>query len=522
MGYRDFRAYLDELRRRDLLWEVREPIDKDTELMPLVRWQFRGLPSERRRAFLFHQVTDARGRSFAAGVAVAALGASPAVYAAAFGCERVDDVAAAWARALNAPIPAVTVEPDQAPCKEVVVGGAQIVASGGLDAFPHPISTPGFDPAPYLTSPYWVSRDPETGAYNVGTYRGMIKAVDRCAVQCDTPSQHLAVHLRKALQLGRTLEVACVVGAAPAVGLASVSKLPYGLSEYDVAGGIQGEPIALVRCETVDLEVPATAEIVFEGTIDPGQMEPEGPFGETSGYMGPRGLTPWFELRCITHRVQPLYHAFVSEFPPSESTLIRKFGFGGVYTHFLRERCNLPSVRRVSFHESGSTNLVIVVQLDHPSPGQVWQALHGVMAFEPSMGKWVIAVDEDIDPEDWESISWALAYRTQPDRDLRVVPGRLPRLDPSAGELSSSVLVDATRPGPYPPTSLPAQPFMERAAGIWRSLGLPELQPRVPWHGYELGRWSSELAQDAALAAAGRYLETGERLAAQRRRVEDV
>ena len=517
--YADLREYLARLERDDLLVRVTERVNKDTELVPLVRLQFRGLEEERRRAFVFDRVTDSRGRDFDASVAIATFAPSPAVYAAALGVDGMDRVGEVWARAFGEPIDP-RVERD-GPVKEVrVVDPDELEASGGVDAFPHPISTPGFDNAPYLTSPYWVTKDPETGIYNVGVYRGQIKAPRRVGLQMDTPSQHIAIHLRKAAALGQRLEAAVVIGAVPALGLASVQKLPFGVSEYGVAGGLMGEPMALVPCETVDLAVPATAELVIEGSIEPTELEPEGPFGEASGFMGPRTSSPVLEVSAITHRRSPIVQAFISEFPPSESTLMRRIAFENVYLRFLRESCNIHTVKAVAFYEMATCNMMFVVQLEQPSAGQAWQALYAASGYEPSLGKFVIAVDEDVDPADPEMLIWALAFRVQPRRDVHVLDHKLPRLDPSAdvvsqdpGAIGSALLIDATRPRPYPPTSLPTRPHMERAQEIWDGLGLPELSLREPTAGYELGAWTEENREEARLAELGRYLETGAKLA---------
>lgn len=509
--YADLREYLAALEDRGLLHRVSEAVDKDTELVPLVRLQFRGLASEQRRAFLFDRVTDARGRHFDASVLVAGLAASPAVYATALGVE-VDEIGSAWQRALAHPIDPVNV--GTGPSQEHVITGDELERSGGVDAFPHPISTPGFDPAPFLTSAYWVTRDPEDGTYNVGVYRGMIKGPRRVGLQMDTPSQHIAIQLAKARRLGRSLEAAVVLGGVPVLGAASAQKVPYGVSEYGIAGGLMERGLEVVTARTVDVEVPAGAEVVIEGTIDPTHLEPEGPFGEASGYLGPRTMSPVLEVSAITHRSSPVVQAFISEMPPSESTLMRKIGFENVYRRFLREACNISSVSGVCFYEMATCNMMFAIRLRDPSPGQAWQALHAAAGYEPSMGKVIIAVDDDIDVEDPHALIWALAFRTQPHRDTRVIEGRLPRLDPSLPTGpegpradASALLIDATRPGPYPPTSLPAQEHMRNAITLWERLGLPELALREPWHGYELGDWDERNREDAALAVLGRYLE---------------
>jgi UbiD family decarboxylase len=517
--YDDLRDYLAELERRDLLTRVPRRINKDSELVPLVRLQFRGLPEPERRAFFFEDVTDGRGRDFDATVAIATFAANRDVYAAALGVDGLDEVGAAWQQALSRPIePELT---DTGPCKDVVVSDPdELEAMGGADAFPHPVSTPGFDPAPFLTAGCWISRDPEDGTYNSGVYRGMIKGPRRIGLQMDTPSQHIAVQLRQARKLGVKLEAAIVIGATPAVALSSVQKVAYGVNELAIAGGLMGRPLEVVRCETVDLVVPATAEVVIEGVIDPDALEPEGPFGEASGFMGPRTISPYMEVSAITHRKRPVVQAFISEFPPSESTLMRKIGFENVYRRFLRESCNLASVQDVCFYEMATCNMMFAIRMRDPSPGQAWQALYAAAGYEPSMGKIIVAVNDDIDPDDLESLVWALAFRTQPAKDVRFLESRLARLDPSLPATpenpvradASAMLIDATRAHPYPPTSLPSHENMVHAQQLWQELQLPQLNLREPWSGYELGGWTDENRTEAERAVQGQYLETGREL----------
>jgi 4-hydroxy-3-polyprenylbenzoate decarboxylase len=504
--YKDFREYIDSLDQKGLLVRVDKQINKDTELVPLVRLQFRGLPEDDRRAFLFSNVTDSNGRTFDGFVAIGTFASSKQVYLNAINAA-ADAVGQTWGKAFSSPIKPVVV--DGGPCKEVVIKGEDIIATGGVDAFPHPISTPGFDPAAYLTSPFWVTKDIETGIYNVGVYRGMVKGPDKIGLQMDTPAQHISQHLDKARKQGKHLEAAIVLGAVPALGLASVQKVPYGVSEYDVAGALMGEPMELVACETVDLEVPAHAEIVIEGEIHSDYLENEGPFGEVSGYMGLGTSSPVFHVKCITHRKKPILQAFISEMPPNESTMMRKIGFENVYRNFLKNNCNIASVKNVNVYEMGACNMMFVVQLDNPLPGQARQALYAVSGYEPSMGKIVIAVDGDIDPGDMNSVIWALSFRMLPHLDIEVLRGKLPRLDPMAAVegASSALLIDATRPFAFPPTSLPDKRYMENAVSIWQELGLPALSLKEPWHGYELGNWSDENRRDAELATSSRYLE---------------
>lgn len=518
MAYSDLRDYLAELERRGLLHIVNEKICKDTELVPLVRLQFRGLPEAQRKAFWFRNVTDARGRTFDGSVVLGALGSSREVYGAAMGTD-ADHIAEAWARAHGNHLPPRMVEASAAPVKEIILRAPAL--EGGVDRFPHLISTPGFDPAPFITAGVWVTRDPETGAYNLGIYRGMIKAETRVGCATDVPTQHLAIQWEKARALGRPLEAAIFIGGPPALLLAAASKVPYGVDEYGLAGALNGAAIEVVRAETFDAVVPAHAEIVIEGRIRTDVLEPEAPFGEASGYLGPRKMEKIFEVTAITQRAKPIYQGIISEFPPSESTVIRKAAFDAIILNHLRNVSKIPSVTRVASHEAASCNMMFVIQLTDPAPSDAKQALHAAARFDPSLGKILIAVDADVDPDSMDGVLWALSYSMQPHRDVEIVGGKVPRLDPSVTpgaeeNVASAILINACREHPYLPVSLPRADLMEKARARWDALGLPPLDLKAPWHGYPLSLWTEENADDAQMALTGRYFETGEKLTKRR------
>ena len=178
----DLQLHLRDLEAQGLLLRIDSPINKDTELHPLVRWQFLGgMPADERRAFLFTNVTDSKGRKYDMPVVVGSFAASARIYALGMG-RKVEEIGDAWLHAIQHPIPPVRVS--DAVCQEVVIKGEALTQKGGgLAALPVPISTPGFDAAPYLTATLCVTRDPETGVQNMGTYRAALKATDRLAVR---------------------------------------------------------------------------------------------------------------------------------------------------------------------------------------------------------------------------------------------------------------------------------------------------------------------------------------------------
>lgn len=521
MGYyRDLREYIKVLEEKDRLIRIRREINKDTELQPLVRWQFRGgLAAEERKVFLFENVVDVKGKRFGIPVLVGSHASSRRIYALAMMCEQ-EEIAKKWEQALVRPIEPKIVP--TGPVQEEVHMGDGLLEHGGIEEFPVPISTPGFDNAPYLTAGNWVTKDLETGTRNVGNYRGMVKSKTRLG--CFAAGfQHLPVHYKQYKEKGIPMPAAVVVGPTPNVGIVAVTKVPYDADEFAVAGAIAGEPVELVRCKTVDLEVPATAEIVIEGEIPTDSLEREAPFGEFTGYMGMDEMTLYFNITCVTHRRNPIWNAFISQFPPSESSVLRGIGRENAYYKFLRYDCGIRTLVDVAFHQESGSNDFLVVRLSRTDTSQVWQALNAAVALDASMGKIIVAVDEDIDPRDMDSIVWALCYRMQPNRDIRITHGKAAGLDPSAVPLtqerkegmqpSSAILIDATRKWDYPPVALPKREFMERARRIWEEEGLPPLNPKVPWYGYSLGHWPEEFEEEAQRALKGEHYRTGEKLA---------
>ena len=524
--FRDLREFIARLDETGNLHRISERIEKNTELMPLVRWQYQGLPDSQRKAFLFDNVTDPQGKNYDCRVAVGVLGASREIYKMALGVDANNGgggVSERWNNALSHPIKPRSVK--TGPVKEVILKGKELSrADGGLLRFPVPISNPGFDGGPFLTAPYVVTKDLDTGIPNVGTYRCMIKGPNRAGVSVP-PAQHIGIHFHKCKERKIPLPAAIVLGCSPAVGLASVAKVGYDRNEYAVAGGISGEALALVKCESVDLEVPATAEIVIEGEISTDTMEPEGPFGEFTGYMGGQMMNGIFMVKCITHRKAPILQMF-TEGVPSESGVMRKMGYESTLYKLLKYDCNIPTVMDVTLHESSGSRKYVVIRLRKTNPAQPWQALQAAVALDPSHGKILVAVDEDIDPEDADSVNWAISFRMQPHRDVKITTHKFAGLDPSAAPPGSpvaearfpspsgcsAIMMDATRKWPYPPVALPARKYMEAAKDKWESLGLPALQPKMPWYGYSLGYWGEEDEENAEWAVRGEHNKVAERL----------
>jgi 4-hydroxy-3-polyprenylbenzoate decarboxylase len=521
--YPDLHDHIAALEKAGQLVRVTRPINKDTEMHPLVRWQFRGGIEEKdRKAFLFENVTDSKGRRYDIPVLVGGLAANREIYRIGIGCA-FEEIDARWVAAAARPIPPRVVE--NAPCHDIVITGRALDKPGrGLDGIPLPISTPGFDIAPYATLSQYITRDPDTGTQNMGNYRGQVKARRRLGMN---PSLELRPgiynHWEKLRARGvKKLPCAVVLGAPPVITFASVQKLPESLDELAVAGALVGSPINVVKAKTVDLLVPAEAEIVIEGFIDTEFLEPEAPFGESHGHVNLQEFNAYMDVTAITRRRDAILTSIISQVTPSESSLIKRIGMEPLFKNFLSDILGIKGIQRVSMHEP-LTNIrkVIALVCERGMPAtEIWRALYGAAVLHRAAGKYVIAVNDDIDPENADALFWAMSYRANPALDMHVLPHRDQGHGPSSlrnGGQDASVLIDATLKEDFPPISLPKREYMERAKAIWEELGLPKLKPEAPWFGYSLGEWSADLDEAAARAVAGDYFETGALLEARRR-----
>jgi UbiD family decarboxylase len=355
-----------------------------------------------------------------------------------------------------------------------------------IERLPAPVWTVGQDPGPYHTSPFVISRDPETRTPNVGTYRLQVKGPRRGGFMIN-PQRNMRQHIQKNESRGSGTDAAIVFGTDPVIGLTSVSPFPYGVDELAAAGGIRGEPVEVVRCLTVDLEVPATAEIVVEGRVPFEGREKEGPFGEYAGYMGAGGDHPLFEVTCITHRRNPIYQAFLSQMPPSESSCIKSFGREMEIRRHLKNNCGIP-VQDVCLTESSGATALLIISMKKQNRFQPLKAMMGVWSLNIGIGKITIVVDDDIDVRDPFQVEWALSFRMQPAGDIHIVPAMDPiTLDPSQPlkdgkpvpppeQVGSKVGIDATRKHPYPPPAVPPKEHLEKVASDWARYGIREVQ----------------------------------------------
>jgi len=469
---------------------VKAEVDRTWELSAIMRWVYIGYPEEKRFAVMFDRV---RGHDIP--VVVGVLGASYKTYAACLGIDPhgprsqvMAKIRETWARALDNPLNPILVK--SGPCKENILLGGKI----DMHRFPIPVWTPEKDRGweegyGFITAPCHVTKDPDTGMPNVGTYRASVRKEPNELGLHWAPTSHMRMHFLRNEERGKATEIATVIGADPVVGMTSVTRIPGGTNEYAIAGGLRGSPLEMVKCETVDLEVPAHAEIVIEGRMRPKSeraYEPEAPFGEYTGYQGSASIAPVYEISCISYRNGPIYQAFISQMAPSESSKLRHIGHEALLLRELRA-LGIQCVVDMNQPEGGQSGVVIASirkRLDS-DPARVASAVFAVARG----AKFVIVTDDDVDIYDLDNVWWAITYRTSLAEGRRRVyfydgfgqkgldyscytslEDALSKKEP----VQSNMLIDATRPfAPYPVVSLPAVKYLEKAAENWERTGLP-------------------------------------------------
>jgi 2,5-furandicarboxylate decarboxylase 1 len=324
-------------------------------------------------------------------------------------------------------------------CKEVIHLGE----TASLNELPLPIFSE-LDSGAFITCGVAISKDIDDGTKNASIYRFEQQGPRQLGVYSPLP-HHLGMHYQKAEAKNKPLEIAIAIGVSPGVQICTQWEAAYGVDELTLAGALQGEVLEVVKCETVDLEVPAIAEIIIEGIMHPGKREMEGPFGEYTGYYTPRHEKPYMEITAITHRKDPILQVALTGIPPTDNHVLKMVPMEASCYAFLRQK--FPGVKKVHFHTCGGVGLMAVVSIKQRFKNEARNVLSTMMAAQGT--KVVVAVDEDIDIFDLDNVMWAVCTRSQADKDLIVFPRSASfQLDPSKEDFSSTtaMAIDATRP----------------------------------------------------------------------------
>ncbi len=278
-----------------------------------------------------------------------------------------------------------------------------------------------------------VTKDPDTGVRNVALYRQQIVGKNKVTLN---PAHQGGIHLRKYMAMKKPMPFAAAIGVPPEVAVVGAVSAPLGMDEFGMAGTLAGGPIPLVKCETVDMEVPATAEIVLEGEVilDRNQWELEGPYGEHSGHFSTlkKEIKPTAYLTAVTYRDNPIYQGCQPGIPPNEDASLKELGqTTGAWQKLLQT--GIPGIKEVSLPDTSCGGFRLIISMSHVAyQGNVRQVIYAAFALVPA-AKWVIVVDDDVDIFDQRQVEWALAVRVQPHRDIIITDNKCTGdpLDPS-------------------------------------------------------------------------------------------
>lgn len=357
------------------------------------------------------------------------------------------------------------------PCKEVVH-----LDNPSLAGLPVLKCWPG-DGGPFITLPLVFTRDPETGWRNVGMYRMQV-------YNETTTGMHWHIHKDGAAHCARLrgstekMPVAVALGADPALIFAATAPLPPGIDEVLFAGFLRREQVELVKCETVDLEVPARAEVILEGYVDPDETRLEGPFGDHTGYYSLADQYPVFHLTCVTHRKEPIYPATIVGRPPMEDAFIGK-ATERIFLPLMR--LTLPEIVDVNMPPEGVFHNCVIVSIKKRYPGHARKVMCALWGLGLMMlAKLIIVVDEDVNVQDVSEVMWRVFNNIDAGRDVMIVEGPLDALDHASPlpHFGSKMGIDATRKGPaegyqrqWPGDIVMSEKVKGLVDGKWKSYG---------------------------------------------------
>lgn len=332
----------------------------------------------------------------------------------------------------------------------------------------------------FITWPLVITKNPETGKRNVGVYRMQVYDERTTGMHWQT-QKHGAEHFRRAKAGGKSkLEVAVAIGSDPVTCLAGILPIPPDLDEMMFAGFLRREPVEMVPCETVDLEVPANAEIVLEGTVDLNEMRTEGPFGDHTGFYSLEGEYPVFRIQCITHRKDPIYLTTIVGPPPQEDYFM---GYAVERIFLPVIKMQFPEIVDISMPAEGIFHNLMIVSIRKSFPGQARKVMSGIWSLGQAMfTKVIVVVDHDVDVHNPREVVWKALCAIDPERDIQFVLGPVDTLDHAARlqDYGSKMGVDATRKWPsegfarrWPDEIRMSADVKARVDQLWSSLKLP-------------------------------------------------
>ena len=366
------------------------------------------------------------------------------------------------------------------PCKEVIrKDGFSLTEFPILKCWPQ-------DGGRYITWPMVITKNPQTGKRNVGCYR--MQVFDECTTAMHWQTQkHGAEHFRtaRAQNAGGRMDVAVAIGSDPATALSGILPIPPDLDEFMFSSFLRREAVELVRCETVDLEVPANSEIVLEGYVELGELRTEGPFGDHTGFYSLEGQYPVFHISCITHRKDPIYLTTIVGRPPQED-----FFMGHAIERIFLPvmKMQFPEIADVSMPAEGIFQNLMIVAIRKSYPGHARKVMNAIWSLGQAMfTKVIMVVDHDVDVQNSTEVVWKALCAIDPERDIEFVLGPVDTLEHASRmqDFGSKMGVDATRKWPSEGFSRPWPDEIcmdavtkKRIDSLWKSLGLDISRPK--------------------------------------------
>jgi UbiD family decarboxylase len=485
VGWSDLRGWLRLVESAGQLKHIDAPVDLDEELAAITFMAARTPDSP---ALLFNNFVGNHGD---ARVLTNMLGASKERYAIAVGLDpklSTSDMIFASRDLMKRRLQPAFIPKGEAPVNQIVLTGSDI----DVTAYPSPKFWPG-DGGRYIgTGDITFTRSPDTGRINVGVYRQMLHGPNRIGLYC-SPGKHGRLDRDAWWAQGKPCEVVAAYGIDPVLFMVGAQVFSADESELDVAGGIMGRPIELTEAEFVSLPIPAHAELVIEGVLHAGDTEMEGPLGEFTGYYGNvRGPQPVIEVKAVHSRKSPIITAaLMATYPSCEI---------GAYYAIMRsarilddlQRIGVPGVVSAYSHPAAASGWgMVIVSLKQQYAGHAAQVL-ALTAQCPAASyytKWIIAVDDDVDPTDFDQVMWALSTRCNPSDDLDILRNTWSTgLDPSqhppeARPYGSKVLINACKQHRYikefPRSTLLRQQTYDRVRRRWAELGFDTAPPQL-------------------------------------------
>jgi 4-hydroxy-3-polyprenylbenzoate decarboxylase len=447
LAHADLNDFLSDLNKRGLLTRISDPVSPDLEIAAVTDRACKmpgGGP-----ALLFENPTG-----FNTPVAMNVFGSLERMCLA-LGVKRLDDLAAEIDQLLTPPMPSGMIDAlkmlplvsrlsdlmpktvKDAPCQEVVK------KDGSLDELPILKCWPE-DGGRFITLPLVFTKDPETGSRNIGTYRMQV-------FDGRTTGMHWqrhkggAQHYRVAERLRKRLDVAVALSPEPVLSYCATAPMPEGLDELILGGFLARRRIEMVKCVTVDLEVPAHSHIVVEGYVEPGERRREGPFGDHTGFYSQPDDYPVFHVTCITQRKRPIYLSTIVGIPPMED----------YYLGMASERIFLPMIRKTTpeivdmhFPAEGIFHNLVIISIDKRYPGHARKIMNTVWGLGQLMfSKTVVVVDKDVNVHDLSEVAWIVGTHMDPLRDVQMTKGPVDDLDDAADlpAYGGKMGIDATR-----------------------------------------------------------------------------